>query len=210
MTVTNIIRDGSSTVDTAVGVELAQRILAGDARAEDELVRLHQRGVFIILRHATRDDELARDLCQDTFVIVLKRLRAAPLDDPTRLAGFIAQTARNLAIGTHRRDARRRTESDSDAIDAAADPQSAREEAGEVESSASAVRRLLLELKSQRDRTAIVRYYLDEEDKKKICADLGMNELQFNVVLFRARERLKQLLEQSGLRKTDLLCLALV
>jgi RNA polymerase sigma factor (sigma-70 family) len=195
----------------AVGAELARRVLAGDVAAEDQLVRHYQRGVLMILRRAMRDDELARDLCQDTFVIVLKRLRAAPLDDPTRVGGFIMQTARNLAIGEHRRGARRRTDTDSVAIDEAADLQQAHAaQQSEAESSANAVRKLLTELKSERDRIAIVRYYLDEDSREAICAQLGMTELQFNVVLFRARERLRQILEHRGLRKSDLLCLALV
>ena len=65
-------------------------------------------------------------------------------------------------------------------------------------------------MKSARDRAAIVRFYLDEERKEQICADLGLTELQFNLVLFRARNRLRQIFQQSGLVKTDLLSLAIL
>jgi RNA polymerase sigma-70 factor (ECF subfamily) len=55
-----------------------------------------------------------------------------------------------------------------------------------------------------------VRFYLNEESKESICADLGVTELQFNVILFRARERFRQLLENRGFRKLDLLSLVLL
>jgi RNA polymerase sigma-70 factor (ECF subfamily) len=192
-----------------VGHAIASRVSRGDTTAEAELVRHYEKGVQLILVRATADRELARDLCQDTFVIVLKRLRTEPLDDPARLAGFIAQTARNLAIAHRRRDSRRRTQADSDAVAEVADDAPSREQLSENESSANAVRRLLQAMKSARDRAAIVRYYLDEESKDSICADLGLTELQFNMVLFRARDRLRKLLEQRGFARSDLLCLVL-
>jgi len=191
--------------EAAIGLGLASRVSSGDTTAENELVRQYERGVLVILRHVTGDLELARDLCQDTFLIVLKRLRSGPLDDPARLAGFIAQTARNLAIAERRRDARRRTAADSDAVDAAPDEGPSREQQSETESSAGAVRKLLMGLKSPRDRAAIVRYYLDDEPKESICADLELTERQFNLVLFRARDRLKQLFHEGGFAKSDLL-----
>ena len=199
-----------SAGEAEVGLRLANGVSAGDAAAETELVRYFERGVLMILTRATGDPELARDLCQDTFVIVLKRLRSSPLEEPARLAAFIAQTARNLAIAEKRRDSRRRTNPDSETIDATADDAPSREQVSEAESAATAVRRLLQGLKSVRDRAAIVRYYLDEESKEKICADLGLTELQFNLVLFRARDRLRQIFQQSGLVKSDLLSLAIL
>ncbi|HET9865264.1 MAG TPA: sigma-70 family RNA polymerase sigma factor [Steroidobacteraceae bacterium] len=210
MSVSTIITESIAADAPATPEHLAARILAGDALAEGELVRKYERGVLMILMQAVRDLELARDLRQDTFVIVLNRLRATPLDDPSRLAAFIAQTARNLAIAEKRREVRRRTDANSDAVELAADDAPSRESQSELESSANAVRRLLAEMKSPRDRMAIVRFYLDEESKESICADLGVTELQFNVILFRARERFRQLLEDRGLGRSDLFSLVLL
>jgi RNA polymerase sigma-70 factor (ECF subfamily) len=210
VSVSTIITESIAADAPSTPEDLAARILAGDALAEGELVRKYQRGVLLILNRATGDPELARDLCQDTFVIVLNRLRARPLEDPSRLAAFIAQTARNLAIAEKRREVRRRTEPDSMAVDLAADDAPSRETLSELESSAIAVRRLLAEMKSPRDRMAIVRFYLDEQSKESICADLGVTELQFNVILFRARERFRQLLEDRGLGRSELLGVVLL
>ena len=131
-----------SAREAEMGLRLANGVSAGDTTAETELVRYYERGVLIILTRVTGDPELARDLCQDTFVIVLKRLRSSPLEEPARLAAFIAQTARNLAIAEKRRDSRRRTEPDSKVVDATADDAPSREQVSEVESAATAVRRL--------------------------------------------------------------------
>jgi RNA polymerase sigma-70 factor (ECF subfamily) len=52
---------------------------------------------------------------------------------------------------------------------------------------------VLAELPSERDRQVLFRFYLAEEDKDQICKDLGLSSLHFNRVVFRARERYRDL-----------------
>ncbi len=212
MSVTTIAGHPGPTTPPAEEAEaaasLAARVGRGDAAAEAELVRRYERATLAILQHQTGDRELARDLCQETFMIVLRRLREAPLADPGRLAGFIAQTARNLSIGEKRKHVRRRTDTTSAGVEQVADETASGEEKEGADSAASAVRKLLMELRSERDRTAIVRFYLEEEDKDRICSDLGLTDLQFNQILFRARERMRTLFGQRGIGRHDLLGLA--
>ncbi len=47
------------------------------------------------------------------------------------------------------------------------------------------------------DREVLLRFHVAEEEKETICTDLGLTSLQFNVVLFRARQRFKELVERS-------------
>ena len=75
---------------------LAQRILAGDRSAEDELVSTYRRGVFVIAVARTRDREAANDLTQEILIAILKALREGQLREATKLAAFIQGTARNL------------------------------------------------------------------------------------------------------------------
>jgi RNA polymerase sigma-70 factor (ECF subfamily) len=63
-----------------------------------------------------------------------------------------------------------------------------------VRERAEIVRAVLNELPLDRDLEILFRYYLAEEDKHQICADLSLSPLHFNRVLFRARERFRQLL----------------
>jgi RNA polymerase sigma-70 factor (ECF subfamily) len=58
---------------------------------------------------------------------------------------------------------------------------------------AALVRAVLGALDSDRDREILFRFYLAEDDKARICRDLGLTALHFNRVLFRARERFGQL-----------------
>ena len=190
--------------------ELASRISTCDKDAETELYRRFSAGVKQILTRATGDFALAEELCQETLIIVLRRLRAEPLSDPTRLTAFIAQTARNLAIAEHRKQGRRRTSSDSERLGEAVDDTPGQENDAHVRSAAAAVRAVLQELKSTRDRLLLVRYYLRDEDKASICRDLGLSEPTFNIVLFRARNRFLELLQKKGIGRSDLFCLALV
>ena len=63
---------------------------------------------------------------------------------------------------------------------------------------AKLVRRVLADLGLERDRQMLFRFYVAEEDKADICAALGLSSLQFNRVLFRARQRYKELYERAA------------
>lgn len=153
-------------------------------------------GVLYLLRRQVRDEALAEDLCNEAFRIVLDRLAREPLDDPARLAAYVAQTARNLAVAERRKAARRRTSTGEDeAIDGYADP-AGTDPAAELQARARAraVRQVLEEMPTARDRQLLVRYYLRDEDKTTLCRELGLSEEHFNRVLYRARERFRALL----------------
>jgi RNA polymerase sigma-70 factor (ECF subfamily) len=66
-----------------------------------------------------------------------------------------------------------------------------------LDEEAETVRRLIRELPTDRDRQLLLRYYVSEEEKESLCADLGLDSLHFNRVLFRARQRFKEILERS-------------
>ena len=58
---------------------------------------------------------------------------------------------------------------------------------------ANVARKVLAELDSERDRQILFRFYVADETKARICADLGLSSLHFNRVLFRARGRYRAL-----------------
>jgi RNA polymerase sigma-70 factor (ECF subfamily) len=161
--------------------------------AEVAVADRYRRGVLFMLRRQTGDAALAEDLCQETFRIVIERLRTKGLEQPELLNAFIRSTARNVAIGEYRKHARRKTDADTDAVERAGGPGGdperivGRAEHGEL------VHQVLDELNTDRDREILYRFYIAEEDKDAICADLGLSALHFNRVLFRARQRFKEL-----------------
>jgi RNA polymerase sigma-70 factor, ECF subfamily len=189
--------------------QLAQQIYAGDKGAEAELFNRFGAGVLQILLRVTGRSAAAEDLCQETLMVTLQRLRSQPLEDPSRLAAFVAQTARNLGLAARRKERRRRTDTDSEAIAEVPDLALGQESAAQMDSVAAAVRNLLRELRSERDRILLIRYYLRGDDRYDICRDLQITEATFNVVLFRARARFQKLLERHGIREADLVVLVI-
>jgi RNA polymerase sigma-70 factor (ECF subfamily) len=55
-----------------------------------------------------------------------------------------------------------------------------------------------------RDREIVKRFYLDEEDKERICGELGLSPVHFDRVIFRARQRMRAMLESMGIGKSDI------
>jgi RNA polymerase sigma-70 factor (ECF subfamily) len=173
---------------------LADRIGAGQAGAEDELVRRYSPGVNRILRRATGNDRsLVDDLHQETFQVAIMKLRRGELRDPCRLPGFIASLARNLACEHFRRRLR--------FVDLKGDdmgaPASGPLDLLLADERSRRIGRVLQAL-SSRDREVLGRFYLHADSKERICQDLGLDSLQFNRILFRARRRCRNLYERSS------------
>lgn len=192
--------------DFVPGEELSRRIKDGDVAAEAELIRQFEPGLRVLLRRRTGGDAgLLQDLVQETLLVVLQRLRGAGIDDPHKLAAFAAQTARNLAIASLRKTERQRTDVDSEATERNADPSQRLEQITADLEAAMAVRALLRELPHPRDRLMLKRFYLEDHDKQLICQELDLTEAAFNQALSRARKRFRQILEERGFARRDLL-----
>ena len=184
----------SGTSDEA---ELVSKIRAGDIAAEEEFVARYRRGILVILRRSSEARDAADDLCQDTLRIAVESIRRGELSDPDRLSGFVCGIARNLILNYGRRAARRETLADNEEMDslAAARPPTQLDALLRSEQ-IQTVRKVLDELPSDRDRELLYRFYIAEEEKKSICEDLGVSDLHFNRILFRARERYRLLYEK--------------
>jgi RNA polymerase sigma-70 factor, ECF subfamily len=193
-------------MDFVPGGELSRRIRDGDVSAESELIRQFEPGLRVLLRRRTGGDHgLLQDLVQETLLVVLQRLRGAGIDDPAKLAAFAAQTARNLAIASLRKAERQKTDIDSAASDRTPDPGTSVDGRASDLEAALAVRALLRELPQPRDRLMLKRFYLDDHDKESICQELDLSEAAFNQALSRARRRFRQIIEERGFSKRDLL-----
>ena len=181
--------------------DLVQRISAGDSAAEQELADTFRRGLSYMLRRLVKAPETSEDLLQDTLRIGLEKIRQGELRDPRRLPGFLRGIARNLVIAANRKQARRPRHEELDEVpepvDSAPDPL----QLALREEDRQRVRQLLGELASSRDRELLVRFHLGEEPKEEICSSMGLTVKQFNVAIFRARKRFRQLVEAAAERK---------
>jgi RNA polymerase sigma-70 factor (ECF subfamily) len=182
--------------DTCSRVDLVSRIRAGDRQAEAELVERYSRGVMIIIRREVRDTAVAEDLYQETFRIILEKIRQGDVREPERLSGFICGVARNLVIDYFRRAARQKGMTEIE--EAAPLPHFAPDQLQELlrKEKADLVRQVFKEMPNERDIQVLYRFYIADDEKEQICADLGLTSLHFNRVLHRARERFRELYER--------------
>ena len=84
--------------------KLAQRVIAGDARAAGTFTQQCQRDLFNLFMWLTRDPELAEDLTQDTIVRCWERL--AQYRGKAALRTWVHKVALSLLAGHKRKDAR--------------------------------------------------------------------------------------------------------
>ncbi len=174
---------------------LVQDIGRGRLQAEGLLVSRYWRSLYFILQRRSNDVDLAADIAQDTFMVVIRKARNGEITNPSAVAAFIRQTGINLLIAHYRKEKRRNTEADSDIILDAADSSPGLLQSVEAEKVFELVIQVLEELKVERDREILKAYFLHEEEKAAICDRLGLSHEHFDRVLHRARGRLKQLLE---------------
>jgi RNA polymerase sigma-70 factor, ECF subfamily len=191
---------GGDLDEAEVATDLVRRIAAGDAAAEAQLVERYSRGLRYLLHRLGAAPELADDLHQEAFRIVLERLRRRGLEQPAGLVGFLHGTARHLVLAERRKGARQRT-GDDEVLAAVPHSGPSQLQAVLLDEEAAQVRQLIGELQTERDRQILLRYYVAEEEKESICADLGLESLHFNRVLFRARQRFRELMERGAARR---------
>jgi RNA polymerase sigma-70 factor (ECF subfamily) len=177
---------------------LADRIRAGDKAAEAEFVRQYERGVRVMVRRHTRPREpMVDDFVQDVLYQVLQKLRAGELHDPAALPAYLRATIVYTTTAEYRKRASHGEPVASELLDgiaSAADPA----EQVRAEQLAAQVRTLLAELPVARDRALLIAFYIEERSKDEVCAELGIPPDHFRRVVFRARERLRELFERTG------------
>ena len=149
--------------------------------------------IALVSRRCGRRAEAA-DLLQEAIRITIEHHSKGRIADIQRLPGYVFRTALNL-LRNHTRAARNRPElhtSESEAdramggdiVDVLCDDTVARQ-----------VRDALCCLRQPRDRMVIQRFYMNEEPKADICRDLGISPTCFDKIAFRARQRMKDILE---------------
>ena len=168
---------------------LLGEVHAGNQSAEGELLARLQRPLTAVLRNRTGRAQVAEDLCQEALIVVLRAAREGSIKEPEALVEYALGTARTLLLNDDRKQARQRTESDSDTIEAMD---------GDVPSIASQiekrelrqrVKKVLSELNSERDRQVLYAYYLQEKDSGEVQASHNLDSIQLARILHRARKR---------------------
>ncbi len=188
--------DSSGSESLTPDGKLAVAIMDGCREAEAKLWPRYARGIRAVLWSSCRDEDLILDLRQQTMVAVIVALREKRLKNPNGLSAFVIRTAKNILSAHFRVEMRRRTDCDTEAVEtqpylgeSAADEYLRRQRAW-------LVRQYLGELRQERDRELLTRYYLLGQEKADICAALELTAKHFDRVLFRAKGRLRDLADE--------------
>lgn len=182
-------------LESDVSTDLVRRIGAGDAAAEAAMCeRYYPRLLYFIKRRTRGDHALAEDICQQTFLKGLEKLRNHEINNPASLGAFLHGIAINDVLGEARKTERRATSPDVELIEkTAADSSSPYDDVADGEFRAELLG--YLEQLSAQDRDVLIRFYLRGEEKESICASEGFGSTQFNNIVWRAKQRLRQRLE---------------
>jgi len=142
----------------------------------------------------TQNPDLAKDCCQQALLIALVKLRAGEIAKPGSLLSFTRSIATNVAKA-HFRKERRYTPLNGELM---VTPTSTSGDA-EQELDCKTIRLILnaiLELMTvERDKEILRRFYLLDEEKNVIRRDLQISAAHFDRVIYRAKGRLRKLLD---------------
>jgi RNA polymerase sigma-70 factor (ECF subfamily) len=187
---------GNVTDSTIAATDnFVNRIFAGDRTAEEELVAKHWKGIFFILNKRCSDPQLAADLAQDAFIVVIEKARAGKINNPEAVSAFARQTGINLMLAHYRKEKRRETDGFSSTEIDFPDTKTNISQKVELQDTIEFVKQVIEEMPQKRDKDILESFYMQEEEKLDICSRLELSSAHFDRVLFRARNRLKQLID---------------
>ncbi len=150
----------------------------------------HARALWAYVYRVTGNGADADDIVQETF---LRLLRAGPdSDDEQRRKRFLYRVASNLIVDRWRR---RKREGRDDVHRGGAARLPPAEPGGDVLRTFAAL--------AARDRALLWLAYVEGESHEEIAASLGVGKRSIKVLLFRARRRLRDLLQAKGLSRAS-------
>jgi len=175
--------------------EIVIGIVSGNKKFESVLVKQYFKGLLFILNKRANNIDLASDIAQETFLVVIQKARKNQIEKPEALKAFIRQVGINLLLAYFRKESRQATSTD-EHIDLTA-----------IDNSIEHFKRLndaklllqvtkfIREMPTHRDRVILQNYFVYEKSKVQICLDLNISSAHFDRVLFRSRNRLKKIVQ---------------
>jgi len=90
--------------DNIVDQELVQAFLKGDQSAIEVLINRHRNKVYTYILLTIKNQQLAEDLFQETFIKVIQSLRRGKYRDDGRFLSWVIRIAHNLIIDHFRKE----------------------------------------------------------------------------------------------------------
>lgn len=172
-------------------IDLVANIVQGSVSAETELIEKYQAGLQSMLRTRCQDTQIADEVMQESWLVILRKLRAGDLKDARRLSGFVTQVVRNQLTMSFRKNHKlpeTTADLEQDLQDTQADPARLiqNKELGNL------MAKMLNEMSRPRDREMLLRFYYYGNTKAELCSRFGLSSASFDAILARARSRFKK------------------
>ena len=182
------------SVERPTDSDIITRTLAGDMRAFEALMRLHNRTLYRTARAVLRDDAEAEDAVQDAYLQAYRALGS--FRGESKLSTWLVRITANVALARRRREVRavRAVPIDRNADAAAHDGVSGRP-GPESEVQRAEMRRLLearIDALPDSYRTVFVLRALEELTVEETAAALAIPEATVRTRYFRARRLLRE------------------
>jgi RNA polymerase sigma factor (sigma-70 family) len=144
--------------------ELVQNYLAGNQAALEQLINRHKDKVYTSILMFTKDQYLAEDLFQDTFIKAIDKMQGGKYTEEGKFLPWIMRMAYNICIDHYRKTKRAPKIATADGFDIF-DILPFHEESAEdkmvLDQSKSKVRKLLNELPEEQREVVLLRHYYD-------------------------------------------------
>lgn len=126
--------------------------------------------------------------------MVIEHAREGKIEVPEALSAYIRQTAVNLMLAYYRKKERRATDVDPDIQTYVADQAPSLTHALHFKKLFALAEQLINEMTNQRYQEILRQHFIFGLDKAEVCTYLEVSSEHFDRVLYRARERLKQMI----------------
>ena len=188
----NPVRGRNDTV--VFDEEYVRRLAAGDPLVERHFCAYFGELILIKLRGRVRSRELIEDIRQDTFLRVLKNIRANGIEHPERLGGYVLAVCNNVMLEFFRSESRFSEMNEESPV--VLDTRPGADETFVTAERKQHVLKILKEL-PEKDAELLRLIFLEEADKDGVCRRFGVDRDYLRVLLHRARGRFKELYSRS-------------
>jgi len=171
---------------------LIQTIKAGNYRQFERLIEAYQRPLYLFIWRMVRDEDDAKDICQDTFFKAYKKIKS--FKEKSRFSSWLFQIGYRKALDFIARKKRQRTGLDKVK---AKSQVSDNEREFEVKQADSAIGKIIDSLQ-ENHRTALHLYYKEEMTYKEIASVMKVPINTVKSHIHRGKEIVREKLSRMG------------
>ncbi len=165
------------------------RLQRSDASTEQHFFTYFSKMLVIKLRSRLRSSEAVDDIKQETFLRVLKAVRAGNVIHSAEKLGSYVNSVCNFVLLEHFRSGKREHPMD-DQINEPVDHTIDLEGSLRTEETRAQVREVL-ETLDKKDRDLLRALFIEERDKDAICREFGVDRDYLRVLLYRAKAQFR-------------------